>query len=171
MNLFQMPAYTRGVLVSSGVRTSLGRFYARRDRSRTKPACDENLMCDGIKNLDATRALLSVPLGRGCLTRFQRCWRYGAARRLDLAPQQRETRNSRRTGRRDDVAVVPADAKSIATSPVWRNPERRVPPRRLPRLRTLCRRCLIGLRGWVRGFRSAVVRGSGWNGAAVTAET
>jgi hypothetical protein len=36
-------------------------------------------MYDGIKKLDATRALLSVPSGRGHTTRFQRCWRYGAA--------------------------------------------------------------------------------------------
>ena len=39
---------------------------------------DGMLLCDGIKN-DATRALLSEPSGRGTLTRFQRCWRYGAA--------------------------------------------------------------------------------------------
>ena len=33
----------------------------------------------GLKKFDATRALLSVPSGRGHLTRFRRCWRYGAA--------------------------------------------------------------------------------------------
>ena len=36
-------------------------------------------MYDGIKQIDATRALLSVSSGRGHHTRFQRCWRYGAA--------------------------------------------------------------------------------------------
>jgi hypothetical protein len=36
-------------------------------------------MYDGMKKLDATRALLSVPSGRGHLTRSRRCWRYGAA--------------------------------------------------------------------------------------------
>src|SRR6476646_12221371 len=51
--------------------------------------------------------------------------------------------------RRDDVAVVPADAKSIATSPAWRNPD--VESLRLRAgLRTLCRRTARALR-WV-GF-------------------
>ena len=54
------------------------------------------------------------------------------SRRLELVAQQRGTLNSRRSGRRDDVAVVPADAKSIATSPVWRNPAFRVKPRFVP---------------------------------------
>jgi len=49
------------------------------------------------------------------------------SRRLELVAQQRGTRNSRRSGRRDDVAVVPADAKSIADSPAWRNPLFAVP--------------------------------------------
>src|SRR5258708_2695274 len=44
------------------------------------------------------------------------------SRRLELVAQQRGTLDSGRSGRRDDVAVVPADAKSIATSPAWRNP-------------------------------------------------
>jgi hypothetical protein len=38
-------------------------------------------------------------------------------------------RDPRRAGRRDDVAVVPADDKSIAISPVWRNPGFAVPER------------------------------------------
>jgi len=81
--------------------------------------------CDVVtgKKFDATRALLSVPSGRGHHTRFQRCWRYGAA--LDVWNWSLISEGpcySRRSGRRDDVAVVPADAKSIATSPAWRNP-------------------------------------------------
>src|SRR5512143_1404134 len=81
----------------------------------------------GIK-CGATRALLSVPSGRGQVTRFRRCWRYGAA--LDVwvwSLTRRGTEDPGRTGRRDDVAVVPADDKSIATSPVWRNPGFAVP--------------------------------------------
>jgi hypothetical protein len=77
-------------------------------------------MWDG-KKFDATRALLSVPSGRGHHTRFQRCWRYGAA--LDVWNWSLSSEGplySRRSGRRDDVAVVPADAKSIATSSAWR---------------------------------------------------
>src|SRR5215212_8339800 len=49
------------------------------NRSQTK-LCGEEMRCmTGIKKFDATRALLSVPSGRGHHTRFQRCWRYGAA--------------------------------------------------------------------------------------------
>ena len=89
-------------------------------------------MYDGIKQLDATRALLSEPSGRGNLTRFQRCWRYGAALDAWSRFSFGERPKDPRTGRRDDVAVVPADAKSIATKPVWRNP-------------AICRPCSNGL--------------------------
>ena len=45
---------------------------------RLWPGARSNRCMTGIKCV-ATRALLSVPSGRGTLTRFQRCWRYGAA--------------------------------------------------------------------------------------------
>src|SRR5581483_2799484 len=45
------------------------------------------------------------------------------SRRQVPVPFPHPSRRDPRTSRRDDVAVVPADAKSIATKPVWRNPE------------------------------------------------
>ena len=65
------------------------------------------------------------------------------SRRLILVAHSVRDRDPGRTGRRDDVAVVPADDKSIAICPVWRNPGSAVPR---PRdLRSLCR---------VRSFRA-----------------
>jgi hypothetical protein len=45
---------------------------------RLWPGARSNRCMTGNKSV-ATRALLSVPSGRGTLTRFQRCWRYCAA--------------------------------------------------------------------------------------------
>src|SRR3954464_12752314 len=93
----------------------------------------------GLKKCVATRALLSVPLGRGCLTRFQRCCRYGAARRLDLVAQQRGTgtpdvlaggttsRSCRRTPRVSPLLQFGATLQSIPVGPLR---ARRTPPRR-----------------------------------------
>jgi len=59
------------------------------------------------------------------------------ARRLDMDARRASGHDSWRTGRRDDVAVVPADAKSIAINPAWRNPAFAFPRARA--LRTSCR--------------------------------
>ena len=72
------PRLRRDLRFSSRVRTKARRRMLVGIARRRSCAC-EDAMYDGISNFDATRALLSVPSGRGHLTRFQRCWRYGAA--------------------------------------------------------------------------------------------
>src|SRR5215813_2594458 len=70
------------------------------------------------KTLAATRLYYRYRRGAGNLTRSRRCWRNGAARALQLpTPTPRPFTPG-------FVAVVPADAKSIATSPVRRNPRK-----------------------------------------------
>lgn len=70
------------------------------------------------KTLAATRLYCLYRRGAGNLTRSRRCWRYGAARALLSDPNPLGLLTP------GFVAVVPADAKSIATSPVRRNPRK-----------------------------------------------
>src|SRR5215813_9247558 len=70
------------------------------------------------KTLAATRLYYRYRRGAGNLTRSRRCWRNGAARALQLpTPTPRPFTPG-------FVAVVPADAKSIATSAAPRNPRK-----------------------------------------------
>jgi hypothetical protein len=113
-------------------------------------------MYDGIKNRrDACSAVGIVGARTTHAIPTMLALRRGA-RRVVPVLSQRETLNLR-TGRRDDVAVVPANAKSIANKPIWRNPafaqSERVLPRipfqpplvAIPNLRSSCR---------VRSFRA-----------------
>src|SRR5262249_25960909 len=70
------------------------------------------------KTLAATRLYYRYRRGAGNLTRSRRCWRNGAARALQPSTP------TPRPFPPGFVAVVPADAKSIATSPVRRNPRK-----------------------------------------------
>ena len=78
----------------------------------------KNAKCVTGKTLAATRLNSRYRRGAGNLTRSRRCWRNGAARALQ--PPTPPPKPSPST--QGFVAVVPADAKSIAFSPVPRNP-------------------------------------------------
>jgi hypothetical protein len=78
---------------------------------------------DGI--VVTRRELCRYHQGHGRHTRFRRWWRYSAALTVRTRSLTTRTTISNVIGRRDDVAVVPADAQSIATSARWRNPDLR----------------------------------------------
>ena len=78
---------------------------------------------DGI--VVTRRELCRYHQGRGRHTRFRRWWRSCAALTVRTRSLTTRTTISNVIGRRDDVAVVPADAQSIAISARWRNPDLR----------------------------------------------